>query len=76
MVQIRNRIEQELGREIRIADFFKYPNIASLAGAFSQSHVKGASAGEIAEVRDLAQRQKQALRKQKATMKERLRAHE
>ncbi|MCP4661146.1 MAG: amino acid adenylation domain-containing protein, partial [bacterium] len=75
LVRIRNRLDEVLGTKVPIAHFFKYPTIASLARALAEEPQRTEEADRERATRTAegAQRQKQALKRQRELARRKLR---
>ncbi|HEY3571272.1 MAG TPA: phosphopantetheine-binding protein [Thermoanaerobaculia bacterium] len=63
MIQLRDRLLADLGHDVRIADLFKYPTIASLAQSWSP--VDLSEKADLGQIEKQAQKQREALLRQK-----------
>ncbi|HEY3570592.1 MAG TPA: amino acid adenylation domain-containing protein, partial [Thermoanaerobaculia bacterium] len=80
MIRMRNRLPEELGRDVPITELFKFPSIASLARELSRSGAEAEASGggalALEEIDERTQKQKSALQKQRMAAQRRMKAHE
>jgi acyl carrier protein len=69
MIQLRNRLLSDLGIDVRITEFFKYPTVASLARSLSPADLSGDA--DLDEVDEQVQKQREALERQKKMARQR-----
>jgi amino acid adenylation domain-containing protein len=71
MVQIHNQLKERLSRDLRITELFRHPTIAALAGALERERPE--ESRDVKEIENLAQKQKNALKRQRELARRRSR---
>lgn len=71
MIQLRDRLLADLGHDVPITDFFKYPTIASLAQSLSPADLSENENAGLDQVDEQVQKQREALLRQKRIARER-----
>jgi non-ribosomal peptide synthetase component F/acyl carrier protein len=75
MIRLHNELQVSLKRDVSILDLFKYPTIRTLATYIQQEQPEQQLQEEAQQIHNRTDRQKEALQRQKALMKERRNSH-